>query len=151
MPFKTVYESAFYRIEVNLDDNMLRSVWLRMADEAEVKTGGTKLYEVLRDTGVERAIANGTSLGALTADSKEWMSTVFFELLSRTQLKKLARVLPTTLFHRLALESVVTRAEALGNTNFLVKNFSTQEEALLWLRSQDSLPQQLSSPPSIKL
>lgn len=151
MAFKKVYESAFYRIEVDLDDNMLRSVWLRMADEAEVKTGGTKLYEVLRDTGVERAMANGANLGALTAASKEWMSNVFFELLSRTQLKKLARVLPTTLFHRLALESVVTRAEALGNTNFLVKNFSTQEEAIMWLRSQDTLQQQLSSFPSAKL
>jgi len=148
MAFKTVYDSAFYRIEIDLDANMLRSAWLRPADEAEIKAGGTKLYEVLRDTGIERAVANAASLGALSAASKEWMSTVFFELLSRTRLKKLARVLPATLFHRIALESVVTRAEALGMTPFMVKSFLTQEEALSWLRIQSTLPQQ-SAPPFI--
>ena len=146
MAFKTVYESAFYRIEVDVDANMLRSMWLRPADGAEIMVGGTKLYEVLRDTGVERAVANAERMGALNAASKEWMSNVFFELLSRTRLKKLARVLPNTLFHRIALESVVTRAEALGMTPFMVKNFLTQEEALSWLRMQLILPQQDVSP-----
>ena len=148
MAFKTVYESAFYRIEVDLEGNMLRSMWLKPADEAEVKTGATKFYEALRDTGVERAVANAERMGTLNAVSKEWMSTVFFELLSRTNLKRLARVLPATLFHRIALESVVTRAEALGMTPFMVKNFSTQEEALSWLRSQNALPQLPVSPRS---
>ena len=151
MAFKTVYESAFYRIEVDLDANILRAAWLKAADETELKAGGTKLYEVLRDTGVERAIANATSLGALSTASKEWMSTAFFEQLSQTQLKKLARVLPSTLFHRIALESVVTRAEALGVTKFIVKNFSTQEEAISWLLSQNTLPPQPLSPSSIQL
>ncbi|GAA4441265.1 hypothetical protein GCM10023188_39590 [Pontibacter saemangeumensis] len=151
MAFKTAYESAFYRIEVDLDANMLRSAWLKAADEMEVQIGGTKLYEVLRDTGVERALANATSLGALTAASKEWLSTNFFELLSQTHLKKLARVLPSTLFHRIALESVVTRAEALGVTRFMVKNFSTQEEAVNWLLSQNTLPPQQASPPTLQL
>lgn len=96
-------------------------------------TGGTKLYEVLRDTQVERAVANAQSLASLTPETKEWMATKFYELLSRTNLKKLARVLPDTLFYRIALESVVTRAEAGGYTKFEVKNFSDQEEALRWL------------------
>lgn len=134
-----------------MDANLLRSVWLKAADEAELKAGGTKLYEVLRDTGVERAVANASCLGVLNTASKEWMSSVFFEQLSKTKLKKLARVLPTTLFHRIALESVVTRAEALGITKFIVKNFSTQEEAINWLLSQNSLPPQPVSPPSIQL
>ena len=136
---------------MDLGANLLRAVWLKAADETELIAGGTKLYEVLRDTGVERAIANATSLGALTTASKEWMSTSFFELLSQTQLKKLARVLPSTLFHRIALESVVTRAEALGITKFIVKNFSSQEEAISWLLSQNTLPPQPLSPSSIQL
>jgi len=135
MPFKTAFESDFYKIEVDLEANLLRAMWLRPAGEEEIKAGGTKLYEVLRDSGVERAVANAQGLGALTAASKEWMSTRFFELLSQTPLKKLARVLPATVYHRIALESVVTRAEAMGITKFSVRNFSTQEEALRWLNS----------------
>ncbi len=135
MPFTIAYESDFYKIEVDSSANMLRSVWLRHVEETEVKTGGTKLYEVLRDTGVERVVANGQNVGVLSAASKDWLATDFYKLLSQTELKKLARILPTTVFHRIALESVVTRAEALGVTNFSVKNFTNPEEALFWIRS----------------
>ncbi|MCJ8164376.1 hypothetical protein MKJ04_05930 [Pontibacter sp. E15-1] len=135
MPYTTAYESEFYRIEVDLEANILRSAWLRQIDEVEMKFGGRKLYEVLRDTGVERALSCGQSIGVLSAASKDWLATDFYKMLSHTFLKKLARVLPTTVFHRIALESVVTRAEALGLTNFMVKNFTNYEEALAWLRA----------------
>lgn len=135
MPFKMMYESDFYRIEADMDGNMLRAKWLRPIDEQEMKTGGVKLYEVLRDTGVERAMANAQAFGTLSPGAKEWMSTAFYELLSQTKLKRLARVMPDNLFYRIALESVATRADALGVTHFEVKNFPNEQEALAWLRS----------------
>ncbi|MHA6247228.1 hypothetical protein ACXYMU_04770 [Pontibacter sp. CAU 1760] len=135
MTFKTAYESAFYRIEVDVRANLLKSVWLRPASEEEIRTGGMKLYEVLRDTKVEFVLANATLLGVLTAASKEWLATKFYEMLSQTNLKKLARVLPEMVFHRIALESVVTRAEAMGTISFLVKNFSGQADAMRWLHT----------------
>ncbi|MBC5772504.1 hypothetical protein H8S95_00365 [Pontibacter sp. KCTC 32443] len=133
MPFKTVYSSDFYKIEVDLEGNLLLSEWLRHVTEDELITGGTKLYETLRDTQVERAIANGQILETLTQKAKDWMSYEFYELLSQTNLKKLARVLPKSVFHQLALESVITRAEALGKTRFEVKSFSDPDQALAWI------------------
>lgn len=133
MPLETKYESGFYKIEVDFETGLLLARWLRPVSGNEMETGGTKLYEVLRDTKIEKAVANAQLLGSLSAEAKEWMSTRFYELLSMTQLNMLARVLPENLFHRVALESVVTRAEALGVTKFRVKNFATQEEALQWL------------------
>lgn len=115
--------------------NLLKSVWLRPASEEEIRTGGMKLYEVLRDTKVECVMANATLLGVLTAASKEWLATKFYEMLSQTNLKKLARVLPEMVYHRIALESVVTRAEAMGTISFLVKNFSSKEDAMRWLHT----------------
>lgn len=135
MPFEIKYESDFYRIEVDLGLGLLQAEWLRPVSGKEMETGGTKFYEVLRDTQVEKAVANARLLGALSPEAKEWMSTRFYEMLSLTQLKMLARVLPENLFHRIALESVVTRAEALGVTKFSVKNFAAQDEALRWLEN----------------
>lgn len=135
MPLETMYDSGFYKIEVDVEAGLLMARWLRPVSGNELETGGIKLYEVLRDTGIEKAVANAESLGALSTEAKEWMSSRFYELLSKTKLKMLARVLPENLFHRVALESVVTRAEALGVTKFKVKNFATQEEALHWLRN----------------
>ena len=133
MPFKTVYQSDFYTIEVDVEGNLLQSKWHRPVNAQEIELGGTKLYEVLHETKVERAVANAQDLGSLPAASKDWLSTTFYQLLSQTQLKKLARVMPSSVFHQIALESVVTRAEALGVTKFEVKNFVSQQDALNWM------------------
>ncbi|RIJ41945.1 hypothetical protein [Pontibacter oryzae] len=133
MPFEVKYDSSFYRIEVDECQNLLKSKWLRPVSTEEMIEGGTKLFEVLRDTKVEKGVADATVLSSLSAEAKEWMSAKFYELLSQTQLKKLARVLPDTLFTRIALESVVTRAEASGVTKFDVKSFTAIDEAQAWL------------------
>ncbi|WP_299702116.1 hypothetical protein [uncultured Pontibacter sp.] len=99
----------------------------------EMIMGGTKLFEALRDTGITRAVGNAELLTMLDAPTKEWMSTTFYELLSQTSLHKLARVLPSSLFSKLALEAVATRAEAQNINKFLFKNFSSQEDALIWI------------------
>ncbi|TXK52826.1 hypothetical protein FVR03_00175 [Pontibacter qinzhouensis] len=132
MPFTTFYESDFYKIEVDTARNLLQAMWLRPVTGTELQEGGVKLYEVLRDTGVELAVANAKVLTSLSAETKAWMSSTFYELLSQTQLKRLARVLPDNMFHMIALESVVTRAEALGVTKFEVKNFSDPVAAFKW-------------------
>ena len=91
------------------------------------------MFQVLRDTKVERAVANAQNLGAIPSGAKDWMSTTFYQMLSDTALKRLARVLPNSVFHQIALESVVTRAEAMGITKFDVKNFSNHQDALNWV------------------
>jgi hypothetical protein len=135
MPFEVRYASDFYRIEVDVTGNLLRATWLRTADKSEIIRGGTMLYQVLRDTGIERTIANAQSLTTLSSESKEWMSTTFYQLLSTTKLKKMARILPSNVFSKIALESVVTRADALGITKFQVRNFLEIQEAMTWLLS----------------
>ncbi|GHA61183.1 hypothetical protein [Pontibacter akesuensis] len=135
MPFEVHYSSDFYRIEVNVADNLLRSEWLRAVSKVEMVTGGTKLMEALQETVVELAIADARVLTALTSETKEWMATKFYELLSKTNLKRLARITPSDLFSKIALESVATRSEALNITKFSVMNFTDPEEGLRWLLS----------------
>jgi hypothetical protein len=129
----TKYTSDYYSIEVDEARKLLKAVWLRPVTTEEVIYGGTKLYEALLDTGVERVIADARVMTSLSSESKDWLAGRFYELLSQTRLKKLARVLPSAVFPKLALESVVTRAEAQGVTKFDVKNFSSPAGALSWL------------------
>jgi hypothetical protein len=133
MAFKIFYSSDFYRIEADKEQNILVSKWLRAVTHDELITGGTKLYEALLETRIERTCANAQALGALNATSKDWMANEFYELLSLTNLKKLARIMPSSVFHQLALESVMTRAEAMGKARFEVRNFSDPDEAMAWL------------------
>ncbi|MFD2513271.1 hypothetical protein ACFSRY_05290 [Pontibacter locisalis] len=59
------------------------------------------------------------ALGVLTPVAKDWLATNFYELLSQARLKRLGRVLPETVFHRIALEAV--------------RNFTSEGQALQWL------------------
>ncbi|PVY42908.1 hypothetical protein [Pontibacter virosus] len=131
--FQTIFSSDFYRIEIDQENDLLLAEWLRSVNKEEMIKGGTQLYEALRDTGITRAVANAERLTTLDAATKEWMSTSFYELLSQTRLQKLARVLPSSLFSKLALEAVATRAEAQNINRFLFKNFSNQKDALTWI------------------
>jgi hypothetical protein len=130
---QTSYSSDFYKIEIDQENNLLLAVWQRPVTKDEIIAGGTKLYEALRDTGITRVVANAERLTMLDTPSKEWLSTRFYELLSKTPLQKLARVLPSSLFPKLALEAVATRAEAQNINKFLFKNFSSQQEAMIWI------------------
>ncbi|MDX5419006.1 MAG: hypothetical protein LPK09_07305 [Hymenobacteraceae bacterium] len=133
-PIQTTYSSEFYNIEIDRENNLIMTVWQRPVNKDELIAGGTKLYEALRDTGITRVVANAERLTTPDAPSKEWLSTTFYELLSQTSLQKLARVLPESLFAKLALEAVATRAEAQNITKFFFKNFSSQKEALIWIQ-----------------
>ncbi|MEJ8756010.1 hypothetical protein WG947_03315 [Pontibacter sp. H259] len=141
MPFTTVYHSDFYKIEVDLKGNLLRACWLRHVTDDEIITGTTELYKALRDSKVERAVANGQELGAISLKAKDWLANEFYELLSQTNVKMFARVLPSNVFHQIALESVTTRAEALGKARFAFRNFRDQDEAEKWLLSNPVLSQ----------
>lgn len=130
-----LYASDFYVIEIDTEKNVLKSKWLRSANFEEVKTGGTMLYEALLETELNLVVANAQLLRTLNAETKEWLSTSFYKLLSQTKLKRIARVLPHNVFSKLALESVATRAEAAGLTKFDFRNFGQQQEAEKWLVS----------------
>ncbi|MHA6249615.1 hypothetical protein ACXYMU_16850 [Pontibacter sp. CAU 1760] len=122
-------------IELDSALQALRAKWLRPVQYEEMVAGGEKLYEMLLYTKAAHVIANGQHLSGLSSETKEWMAHQFYDLLSTTSLRKIARVLPENVFSKLALESVATRAEAAGVTKFMVRNFSNEKEAEDWIVS----------------
>jgi hydroxyethylthiazole kinase-like sugar kinase family protein len=130
-----LYKSDFYELEADEREGLIRAKWIRPVTCNEMITGGTKLYDVLQDTKFKKVLANGQALMKLDAETKDWMSNTFYQLLSQTELQKIARVLPNNVFYHVALESVATRAEASGVVKFQFKNFKSEKDALFWLNS----------------
>ncbi|TPE46088.1 hypothetical protein [Pontibacter mangrovi] len=125
----------YYKIEVDEQKKLIKSVWLRPVHGHEIIAGATRLYEVLRDTKFERAIADARLITSVSADIKGWLSYDFFELLSSTQLKKLARVIPAQELVRQELVQVAANAQQRGVVRFQVNSFLNPGEALSWLAS----------------
>lgn len=130
-----LYQSDFYDIKADSSTGIIRAHWFRSVTREEVIEGGTQLQKALLTTGFKKVLANAKNLAPLDIETKEWLSTSFYKLLSETPLEKIARVLPSNLFYQLALESVATRAEALGIVEFQFKNFPNDEDAMAWLQA----------------
>ncbi len=128
-----LYTSSFYELQAVAESGIIVARWLRPVTHQEMITGGTNLYKALLETKYTKVLANGQQLHKLDANTKDWMSNNFYELLSKTYVAKIARVLPSNIFYQLALESVATRAEARGKVKFQYKNFSNEEDAVKWL------------------
>lgn len=96
-----------------------------------------RISQLLKENGADKLLLNALAIGKLLPHTKEWLSTTYYKSLSDLNLQKLARVLPENVFNRLSFEAVITRAEALGAVKFDVKNFTSDEDALRWLRGYE--------------
>jgi hypothetical protein len=131
---ETLYQNDLSRIAIDRDNKIMSNTWLRSAGHEEIVQTAQKLNQLLQENNPDKLLLSALVLGKLLPHTKEWLATTFYKSLSELGIKKLARVLPENVFNRLSLESVVTRAEALGAISFEVKNFTSDEAALLWLR-----------------
>ncbi len=94
---------------------------------------GVRLNECISNSNITKVLSNAQQLGSISSKAKDWLSSSFYDELSKLGVVKFARVLPSNLFSKLALESVITRAEALGCIGFEVKNFGEEKAAVEWL------------------
>lgn len=128
-----IFRSDFFSVEMDQTLSLVKTVWLRGVTDGELKEAAMQLREILESNKVDLLLTNAQNLNSLSQDSKEWLSTCYYNLLSGTGIKKMARILPTNLFRHIALEAVITRADAICQLKYEVKNFSSEHEGLRWL------------------
>ncbi len=100
--------------------------------------GGVKLNKFISKSNITKVLSNAQQLGSIR-------STTHYDELSQVGIVKFDRVLPANLFSKVALESVITRAEALGCINFQVENLGEEKSAVEWLLTGGSLTERKGS------
>ena len=131
---ETLLQNDISRIATDRNNGLITNTWLRPVEHQEMLATAERLNHFLEETKTDKLLLNALAIGKLLPHTKEWLSTTYYKSLSEFGLKKLARVLPENVFSRLTFESVMTRAEALGAVSYEVRNFTSDEAALRWLR-----------------
>ncbi|MFD2246831.1 hypothetical protein [Pontibacter ruber] len=131
---ETLFSNDITRIAVDRDHNLVVNVWQKHVSHEEMVQTAVKLNQILKETKADKLLLSALNLGTISANTKEWLTNTYYKSLSEMGLQKLARVLPANLFNKLSLESVMTRAEALGTIRFETRNFASNESAMIWLR-----------------
>ena len=135
---ETLYQNELSRIAIDRANKVMSNTWLRPAGHDEMVQTAQKLNQLLQENNSDKLLLSALVIGKLFPHTKEWLATTFYKSLSELGIKKVARVLPENVFNRLSFEAVMTRAEALGAVNFEVRNFTSDEAALRWLREDNA-------------
>jgi len=129
----TVYKSDDFKIEADDRLAFVRTEWLRPLDDEQFVTETMRAHDFILERNAHKVLVNAQQVSVLGPETKDWLSNTYYSLFSHTSLKKMARVMPDNLFKKLALASVVTRAEAAGEISYAIKDFASEEEAVNWL------------------
>lgn len=133
LPLTKLYESDDLRIEVADSLALIRTEWLRPLPGDRFMTEAMHAYEIIAGRKAEKVLVNSQQASILDPETKDWLSNTYYSLFSHTALKKMARVMPDNLFKKLALASVVARADAAGEISYDIRDFASEDEALRWL------------------
>lgn len=128
-----VYNSDDFKIEVDDSYAYVRTEWLRPLTDKEFTSEAMQAYRVIAERNAERVLVNAQQVSILGLETKDWLSNTYYCLFSNTAVKKMARVMPDNLFKKLALTSVVTRAEASTNISYSIQDFTSEADAINWL------------------
>ncbi|GAB3202974.1 beta-glucosidase/6-phospho-beta-glucosidase/beta-galactosidase [Pontibacter aydingkolensis] len=128
-----VYTSDDFRIEADDSLAYVRTEWLRPLTDKEFKSEAMKAYSVISERSAEKVLVNAEQVSILGPETKDWLSNTYYTLFSDTAVKKMARVMPDNLFKKLALASVVARAEASTEISYAIQDFASEEAAVRWL------------------
>ncbi len=129
----TIYSSDNFKIEVDENLAYIRTEWMRPLSDKEFMEEAMRAYDVIAEKNAEIVLVNSQQVSILGPDTKDWLSNTYYSLFSRTSLKKMARVMPDNLFKKLALASVVARADASGDISYTIQDFASEAEAVRWL------------------
>lgn len=129
----TVFLSDDFKIEADDALSFIRTEWLRPLTDEQFKAETMRAYDVIVARRAQLVLVNAQQVSILGPETKDWLSHTYYSLLSDTALRKMARVMPDNLFKKLALASVVARADATGSLNYDIRDFASEEEAMRWL------------------
>lgn len=129
----TVFLSDDFKIEVDDALAYVRTEWLRPLTDEQFKVETMRAYDEVVVRKAELVLVNAQQVSILGPATKDWLSNTYYSLFSQTALRKMARVMPDNLFKKLALASVVARADASGSLNYAIQDFASEEAALRWL------------------
>jgi len=133
LPLITVYESYGLKIEVADSYRLVRTEWLHPMPDEQFMTEAMQAHAYIKERNAEKVLVNSQQASILGPDTKDWLSNTYYSLFSHTSLKKMARVMPDNLFKKLALASVVARADAAGEISYEIQDFASEEAAMRWL------------------
>lgn len=137
LQLRTVFLSDDFKIEADDALALVRTEWLHPVEDEQFVVESMRSHETVVSRRAEKMLMNAEDVSVISPKTKDWLANIYYDLFSHTSLKKMARVMPDDLFKKLAMVSVVTRADAAEELTYEIRDFSSEEEAVSWLLEEE--------------
>lgn len=137
LQLRTVFLSDDFKIEADDALALVRTEWLRPVEDEQFVVESMRSHETVVSRRAAKMLMNAEDVSVISPKTKDWLANIYYDLFSHTSLRKMARVMPDDLFKKLAMVSVVTRADAAEELTYEIRDFSSEEEAVSWLLEEE--------------
>lgn len=117
-------------IEYNAVVSCIACQWLGYSNFEQIKNGNEKALEFLKEKNLSKWLIDNRNAALLPKEARDWLHQEFVHKAIQGGLKKMAVILPESIFGKMSVNEIVTEIKDI----LFIQNFSEVEEALHWLR-----------------
>ena len=132
-PEKELFESDFAFLTFHQVEKIMELVWKGFADSNDYRQILEETLAASIEKNVRKIVFNAKSLQAITTENQEWTIESWFPTVQSKGIEIFAFVLPDDIFGEVSLQMIADKTKEKYNINS--KFFSTNEEALEWIKS----------------
>ena len=131
-----VFENEHLIIRHHENDGYLSLKWTGSPEGEHFKSLANHVIEAIEKTGITRILSDNTDWKAIAPNDQAWAATRWFPKAEEKGVRKLATVLSTDLFNRIAERSI----EGIADVDCVqIQNFTSHVDALSWLTRQEHM------------
>lgn len=126
----TLFENKNLVIQYNQEKAYLLLKWNGFASGEQFRMLAGEVIKAIEKTGATRLLSDNTNWKVISPNDQGWAAYTWFPKAEEKGIRKLATVLSTDYFNRVAERSIETLAEV---DCMHIKNFYSMDQALTWL------------------
>lgn len=127
-----VFDKSFLTIYHKPEHKLVHLQWKDFATSLQYREGLNYALELVKEHGIENWLANLKLMQVILSSDEEWTSEIWYPLLAKTAIKKMAIVTSLDFLNNSAVKRIVTRSEPV--INFETRYFVDFNEADSWLK-----------------
>lgn len=123
------YQDAHITIVHPKENDWLEIDWTGFQDVDSVKSGGARILEIMRNSGVHKVLNDNTNVSGTWSEAADWTGQHWFPEMEKAGLRYFAWIYSPSMFSRLSAEKAVDAK--IGNT--VIQFFTDVASARKWL------------------
>lgn len=125
------YETDAIRVSYDEEMQLGKGEWKGFVSSDELRNTALRSLEFINEHGITRWLSDRSHMKAIRQQDQQWTVEEFVPKLINSPLRRMASVVSSDIFNKMAMEQIFKRIGGLGDIAF--RDFDSVAEAMEWL------------------